>query len=59
MTAKIDGVQARGAKGRVLTGPALDTHNSFDRPNTIQPVAFSGRAERGALVFDFPPSRSP
>lgn len=42
------------AVGRLLTGPALDTHNSFDKPNTIQPVAYSGRSVGGKLVFDLP-----
>jgi alpha-N-arabinofuranosidase len=50
----ITGVAAQGASGRVLTGPALDTHNSFDRPNAIEPAPFSGRVEGGKLVFDLP-----
>jgi alpha-N-arabinofuranosidase len=54
VTTAITGTAPTGARGRVLTGPALDTHNTFDRPNTIQPVAFSGRVENGRLVFDLP-----
>jgi alpha-L-arabinofuranosidase len=54
VTTAITGVSPSGARGRVLTGPALDTHNTFDRPHTIQPVAFSGRVEDGKLVFDLP-----
>jgi alpha-L-arabinofuranosidase len=50
----ITGTRPRGAQGRLLTGPALDTHNTFDRPNNIQPVAFRGRVEGGRLVFDLP-----
>ena len=50
----IDGVAARGAQGRILTGPAMDTRNTFDRPNTLVPAAYSGRADGGALVFDLP-----
>ena len=42
------------ATGRILTGPAMDTHNTFDAPNTIIPVAYSGRSEAGILVFDLP-----
>jgi alpha-N-arabinofuranosidase len=42
------------ASGRILTGPALDTHNTFDKPNTIQPAAYSGRSLGGKLVFDLP-----
>ena len=42
------------ATGRILTGPALDTHNTFDNPNTIQPAAYSARSSGGKLVFDLP-----
>jgi len=42
------------ATGRLLTGPAMDTHNTFDAPNRIVPVAYSGRNEGGKLVFDLP-----
>jgi alpha-N-arabinofuranosidase len=51
----IAGLATRGATGRILTGPALDTHNTFDQPNRIQPVPFSGRLQGGRLVFDLPP----
>ena len=42
------------ARGRILTGPELDTHNTFDRPNTIQPAPYSARASGGKLVFELP-----
>jgi alpha-N-arabinofuranosidase len=42
------------AHGRILTGPAMDTRNTFDAPNTIHPVAYSGANEGGKLVFDLP-----
>jgi alpha-N-arabinofuranosidase len=42
------------ASGRILTGPAIDTHNSFDKPNTIQPLAYAGKTVGGKLVFDLP-----
>ena len=43
------------ATGRLLTGPALDTHNTFDNPNAIRPAAYQGRVENGRLSFDLPP----
>ena len=43
-----------GASGRIITGPALDTHNSFDRPNTIQPGAYACRTGGGKLTCDLP-----
>jgi alpha-N-arabinofuranosidase len=43
------------AHGRILTGPAMDSHNSFDAPNAVHPVAFSGASDGGKLSFDLPP----
>ena len=35
------------AKGTILTGPAMDSHNTFDAPNAVHPVAYSGSSENG------------
>jgi alpha-N-arabinofuranosidase len=43
------------ASGRILTGPEIDTHNTFDAPETIQPTEYSGQVVDGALTFDLPP----
>ena len=43
------------ARGRILTGPAMDSHNSFEAPNAVHPVAFSGASDGGKLSFDLPP----
>jgi alpha-N-arabinofuranosidase len=42
------------AIGRILTGPAMDTHNTFEAPSTIHPVAFQGTSDGGKLAFDLP-----
>jgi len=42
------------AKGRILTGPAMDTHNSFATPNAIHPEAFNGTSDGGKLAVDLP-----
>jgi alpha-N-arabinofuranosidase len=42
------------AKGRLLTGPAMDTHNSFAAPGAIHPVAFNGTSDGGKLAVDLP-----
>ncbi len=42
------------ATGRILTGPAMDSHNSFDAPDAVSPKPYSGRSENGRLVFDLP-----
>ncbi|MDP9423610.1 MAG: alpha-N-arabinofuranosidase [Pseudomonadota bacterium] len=54
VSAGIAGVPAKTATGRILTGPEIDTHNTFDRPNTIKPAPFRGRVSGGKLVFDLP-----
>jgi alpha-N-arabinofuranosidase len=54
VTVDITGVTPRGASGQVLTGKALDAHNTFDHPNTIQPVAFKGTRKGKGLVFELP-----
>ena len=43
------------ARGRMLTGRALDTHNDFSNPTAIRPVAFKGLRIDGRLAFDLPP----
>jgi alpha-N-arabinofuranosidase len=42
-------------KGTILTGPAMDSHNRFDAPNAVHPVAYSGTSENGKASFDLPP----
>ncbi len=32
----------------------MDAHNSFDAPNAIHPMPFSGASEGGKAVFDLP-----
>jgi alpha-L-arabinofuranosidase len=55
VTTRVAGVQPKRAAGRILTGPAMDTHNTFDRPNTIRPAPYSGRVSGGTVLFDLPP----
>jgi alpha-N-arabinofuranosidase len=42
------------AMGQILTGPAMDTHNTFTAPDMIHPVAYSGRESGGKLTFELP-----
>ena len=44
----------RSAQGRLLSATAMDSHNSFDKPDAVKPVAYSGRMTGGKLVFDLP-----
>jgi alpha-N-arabinofuranosidase len=41
--------------GRILTGSTMDAHNTFDKPTTIQPVAFNGaKIAGGNLTIELP-----
>jgi alpha-N-arabinofuranosidase len=42
-------------RGRILTGPAMDSHNTFDAPNAVHPVAYAGTSDGGKAAFDLPP----
>jgi alpha-N-arabinofuranosidase len=42
------------ASGHVLTGSAMDAHNTFEAPNAIVPAAYTGHNENGKLAFDLP-----
>ncbi|WP_267381947.1 MULTISPECIES: alpha-L-arabinofuranosidase C-terminal domain-containing protein [unclassified Sphingomonas] len=50
------GVQATAVTGRMVTGPAMDSHNSFDQPDAVRPVAFTGAQANGStLTATLPP----
>jgi alpha-N-arabinofuranosidase len=42
------------AHGLVLTGPAMDSHNTFAAPDAVHPVAFDGVDQGGKLVIELP-----
>lgn len=43
------------ASGQILSGPAMDTHNTFEAPNTMHPVPFAGSSRSGRVTFLLPP----
>src|SRR4051812_39498157 len=42
------------AAGRILTGPAMDSHNDFNAPEAVHPVPYAGSNAGGRLSFDLP-----
>ena len=42
------------ARGQILTGFAMDAHNSFAAPNMVHPIAFKNSNTEGKLAFDMP-----
>jgi alpha-N-arabinofuranosidase len=56
VTAHIAGDAAKGFAARVLTTPEMNTHNTFDKPDTVQPASFTAVRQKGdAWVFELPP----
>jgi alpha-N-arabinofuranosidase len=55
VTVKLTGASATKISARVLTSDAMNTHNTFDKPNALQPAAYSGGKRKGdGWVFDLP-----
>ena len=52
---EIAGVSAKSASGLVLTGTAVDSHNSFANPGEVAPQPYRGRATARGMEFDLPP----
>jgi alpha-N-arabinofuranosidase len=53
---KVIGALARDITGRVLTAPAMNTLNTFDKPDAVKPVAFNGIQVTGEQVtLSLPP----
>jgi alpha-N-arabinofuranosidase len=50
------GIEAKRFAARVLTTPGMNTHNTFDKPNTVQPAPFkAGKRQGQDWVFELPP----
>jgi alpha-N-arabinofuranosidase len=55
VTVKVAGGSASKASGRVLTTAAMNAHNTFDKPHTVQPAEFKGAKRKGDdWVFELP-----
>jgi alpha-N-arabinofuranosidase len=49
------GAGFKGASGRILTAPKMDSHNDFAHPNAVEPAPYSVKAEGGKLLAKLPP----
>jgi alpha-N-arabinofuranosidase len=55
VTVKLDGATAKKVNARLLTTPAMNTHNTFDQPDTVHPVTFNDARLKGdTVIFDLP-----
>src|SRR5713226_9788689 len=55
---RITGTRSGNVTGRVLTAPAMSTTNTFDRPDAIKPVQFTGIKVEGDHILLSLPSKS-
>ncbi len=55
ISTRISGASARGISGRVLTAPAMDARNTFDKPESIKPAPFKGTRKGEQLRLEVPP----
>ncbi len=54
--AELRGAVATRATGRILTAPAINSYNTFERPDVVHPMAFDGaRVSGGTLTVNLPP----
>jgi alpha-N-arabinofuranosidase len=51
----LQGARASRVAGRILTASAMDAHNTFEQPNTVQPAPFNGaRIAGNSLTVQLP-----
>jgi alpha-L-arabinofuranosidase len=56
LAVEIAGAKVAGVKGRILTGDAINAHNTFDQPARVKPAPFDGAsAADGKLTVTLPP----
>jgi alpha-N-arabinofuranosidase len=55
VTVDVRGASVGSATGRILTGPAMNSHNTFEDPDAVKPAPFSGaRVANGQLSVSLP-----
>ncbi|MFT3782930.1 MAG: alpha-N-arabinofuranosidase [Nibricoccus sp.] len=50
VSCRLVGLAAKTVTGRILTGPAMDSRNTFESPNTVEPQAFAGATLKSEIV---------
>jgi alpha-L-arabinofuranosidase len=54
----LSGMTAKSVSGRVLTAPAINSHNTFDAPHVVEPKPFDGAKLDGLALRVALPARS-
>jgi alpha-N-arabinofuranosidase len=56
LACELRGATATRVSGRILTGPATNTHNTFEQPDLVKPASFEGvKVAKGGLNVSLPP----
>jgi alpha-N-arabinofuranosidase len=58
VTCQLEGVVAKSVTGRVLTAANMNARNTFDSPNAVQPVAFTGASFANDILTVVLPAKS-
>jgi alpha-N-arabinofuranosidase len=58
LATKLSGAAAKSVSGRILTGPAINSMNTFENPGAVKPAAFSGARIQGDQILLSLPARS-
>jgi alpha-N-arabinofuranosidase len=58
VSTRIMGATAKNITGRVLTAPAINSINTFDKPDAVKPVPFTGFKVQGDQIMLSLPSKS-
>ncbi len=55
VSVQLAGIAGSAVSGRILTGATMDAHNTFDAPDVVRPVAFTGATlANGTLSVTLP-----
>jgi alpha-N-arabinofuranosidase len=55
VSCELRGLTAKSVSGRALTAPAINSHNTFDAPNAVEPQTFNGATlADGKLSVELP-----
>jgi len=55
---KLSGLAGKSVEGRVLTAPAMASHNTFAAPNLVKPVAFKGVTIKDGVLTAVLPAKA-
>jgi len=58
ISASLAGVTAKGVSGRILTAPAVNSHNTFAAPDVVKPAVFDGAKFAGGQLAVTLPAKS-